>query len=258
MVYPSSQWCTPPLLLQVPEATLDAIYEAIGLEELFSLSEQTQCKGSLYEALPEVSFELDGTTLTLQPADYMASMEVDNPATEDSFHAELVGRKEGAADGRAPATPATPAKPFSFKARAAAKPAAGAGDYAVRCIPLFGSLDSMTDHGPLYILGMPLFRAFAAKFDRHRKVISLAKVEHRNTCAGCPGGGSRAAHLQQSTLASEPPREPVRVSASKLRLPWWAVDPSLRPSKVKVGGAARGTQVGLVQDTKQAPWLITL
>ena len=233
-------------LLTVPEATLDAIYDAIGLEELFSLSEQKQCKGELYDALPEISFDLDGTSITLQPADYMASMEVDNPA---GFHAELIDRKNGARG------PAKPAAPFSFKARSAAKPSGDEGAYAVRCIPLFGSLDSMTDHGPLYILGMPLFRAFAAKFDRHKKTISLAKVEQRNTCAGCPGGGSLAAHHQQSNLASEPPREPVRVSASKLRLPWWAVDPDLRPSK---SGAASGKRVGLVQNEKKEPWVITL
>jgi len=238
-------------LLTVPEATLDAIYDAIGLEDLFSLSEEKACKGALYEALPEISFNLDGTAITLQPADYMASMEVDNPA---GFHAELISKKGGMGAIK-------PAAPFSFKARSAATPSDGEGEYAVRCIPLFGSLDSMTDHGPLYILGMPLFRAFAAKFDRHQRTISLAKVEQRNTCAGCPGGGSLAAHHQQSNLAStsnkaEPPREPVRVSASKLRLPWWAVDPNLRPQGK--GGVASGKRVGLVQNEKKAPWMITL
>ena len=242
-------------LLTVPEATLDAIYDAIGLEDLFSLSESKACKGALYEALPEISFSLDGTPVTLHPADYMASMEVDNPAESlHSFHAELISKKGGIGAIK-------PAAPFSFKARSAAKPSDGEGEYAVRCIPLFGSLDSMTDHGPLYILGMPLFRAFAAKFDRHKRTISLAKVEQRNTCAGCPGGGSLAAHHQQSNLAStskkaEPPREPVRVSASKLRLPWWAVDPNLRPQGK--GGVASGKRVGLVQNEKKAPWMITL
>jgi len=114
----------------------------------------------------------------------------------------------------------------------------------------------MTDHGPLYILGMPLFRTFAVMFDRNAKTISLAKVSDSKACDGCGADAASGMVSHEAALATYVPRVPVQMAASKLRLPWWAVKPELRPANAR--DAVGKMTTTLNEESPSSSWMIKL
>jgi len=202
-------------LLTVPSATFDALYEAIGEDALDELAMKDECKGDVYDKLPTISFKLDGHTLDMEPAQYMGTMEV--------YPEVFASAKSGG---------------FMFKL---GKHGGKSSEFAYRtaCIPLLTTIDTMTDHGPLVIIGVPFFRAFSVQFERTQKKIKLAPVAQGSTlCAGCntkefeESAAHEATALASSTDMRKPVKtKPVNIRSDKLRMPWWAVNPVFRHAK---------------------------
>jgi hypothetical protein len=206
-------------LLTVPSATFDALYEAIGEDALDTLAMQDECKGEVYDSLPTISFKLDGHELKMEPAQYMGTMEV--------YPEVFASARSGG---------------FMFKLGKTSSQFA----YRTACIPLLTTIDTMTDHGPLVIIGVPFFRAFSVQFERLNKKIRLAPVAQGSTlCAGCnlkefedeaaaaaAAGASKHDAIALAEQAKTP--QPVKVRSDKLRLPWWAVNPVFRKQSMTV------------------------
>ena len=162
-------------LMTLPTAALDVLFEAIGVDYLDALQEQEECGGAAFDALDDVTFTLGGKTLSLPPSLYMGAMDVSVP---DEV-------KIG---------------PFRFRVAAP----------GVRCVPLFTSLDTRTQHnGPLVILGMPFLRAHAAAFDRSSKTVSFAPIDPggplASLCDGCDKAAAEAAAAAAGDLAAPVP-----------------------------------------------------
>ena len=66
----------------------------------------------------------------------------------------------------------------------------------IRCVPLFTSSDSVTDIGPMVILGMPFLREYVTRFDRTSESMAFARLRDNSICNACAdghGGGVKAA-----------------------------------------------------------------
>ena len=148
----------------------------------------------------------------------------------------------------------------------------------IRCVPLFTSSDSVTDIGPMVILGMPFLREYVTRFDRTSESMAFARLRDNSICNACEhGGGVKAAEekggeLMKATSAAatlQPeqleeggahPKEGV-LRMEDLRMPWWSVHPALRPSHVKgsahVGGKHNATAVAEME-AGRSPWRLVL
>ena len=150
----------------------------------------------------------------------------------------------------------------------------------IRCVPLFTSSDSVTDIGPMVILGMPFLREYVTRFDRTSESMAFARLRDNSICNACAdghGGGVKAAEekggeLMKATSAAatlQPeqleeggahPKEGV-LRMEDLRMPWWSVHPALRPSHVKgsahVGGKHNATAVAEFE-AGRSPWKLVL
>ena len=146
-------------LLALPSQLHELIIETIESKCsanncLLDLQKQETCSGKKFEQLPTLTFNLGGHPVNVPPSTYMGELEVELPTEEAA------------------------AAPFSLKA------------YAVgtRCVPLFMSMDTPTDHGPLLIMGMPFLREYATTFDRVRGGVSIAAIpKGSQVCHGCNG-----------------------------------------------------------------------
>eukprot|EP00326_Haptolina_ericina_P028025 CAMPEP_0181179428 /NCGR_PEP_ID=MMETSP1096-20121128/6256_1 /TAXON_ID=156174 ORGANISM="Chrysochromulina ericina, Strain CCMP281" /NCGR_SAMPLE_ID=MMETSP1096 /ASSEMBLY_ACC=CAM_ASM_000453 /LENGTH=338 /DNA_ID=CAMNT_0023267779 /DNA_START=25 /DNA_END=1043 /DNA_ORIENTATION=- len=148
------------------------------------------------------------------------------------------------------------------------------GQYADECFPAIEAMDSMTDHGPMIILGMPFLRAYAAVFDRTNdaaRTIELAEMPlGSDQCSSCSTElRKRDRRDRDATLtALEPPGagEPqdlplLRVAPGHIRHPWHArtakhsaqnevyrIDPSAVPVRAQRGTGGAAARV--IQQTK--------
>jgi hypothetical protein len=143
----------PPTLLTAVRATIDVLCPKC----LRHLEEQETCEGNHYNRLPVLNLTLGGIHVTLEPRIYMSPMEV-----------TLAG--------------ITKMGPFTF-------PFTVPG---VRCVPLFSSVEQLTNIGPLIIMGMPFLRVYATLFNRSSESMSFAQLteaEGTSLCGKqCDGG----------------------------------------------------------------------
>jgi len=212
------------------------------------------CSGSAFESLPDVTFNLGGKEVKLSADTYMGEALV-NPMEKVQSETHLSSTS----------SPFILPQLLTSKASFAAEARA-----IQRCTPMFMGLDTMTDLGQLAILGMPFLRQYAVNFNRNSGNLGVAEIAPRsNACSGCSvpagtvlqastydnefGRGGQPVQEQRSTdvddlhLVLQPSAEPTvdpaagkeyvsmsrqghPVKLSDLRLPWWAVNPKLRPT----------------------------
>ena len=209
-------------LLTFPTAMLSAITGAINTACpgcLTALQQEETCDGPSFHSMPNITFVLGGQSVSLSPWVYMAPMQV---------QLQWIVRV-GA---------------FTF-------PVTSTG---VRCVPLFSGMDQVTSIGPLVILGMPFLRQYATRFRRQGStaasmdVALLSPSQNAHHCTSCPAfdsanaapsatrretPGSRKGSARSAPAALQPAGERAGVlRMESIRLPWYAVDPAMRPGHV--------------------------
>jgi hypothetical protein len=189
-------------LMMLPEQTyvdvLFRIEEACGVSCLDNVAENNKCEGHWFSQLPTISMKLGGQTLQMHPSQYMRVMDV-SPFLNSRM------------------------RPFKYPSYMSGR----------RCVQLFIGQDTMTNVGQLAILGMPFLRAFATQFDRSSGKMSVAPAP-KGSCNGC--GGNRERALRESERSLMPSQvaedEDGVINMDELRLPYYAVPPSLRPAQM--------------------------
>lgn len=144
-------------------------------------------------SFPDLSFEVGGHTFTMPPETYIG--EYYNEIPEEW-------------------------RPYAQKMSLPAK--------FVGCELLLMTMDVMTEHGPLWILGMPFFREFYTTFDfggdffdSSRRRLHIARADAECHVAG-PAIGEGAGLVQHARATGRtmlPAKR--RVDASKVRMPGW-------------------------------------
>lgn len=130
-------------------------------------------------AMPSLFFELGGKTVELPPQAYIARMVgVIPPSIWDVL---------------------------SFKPES---------QVVMQCVPLLMDLDSMmTEHGPLWIVGMPFFRYYYTTFSFDTRQVHLAHASAAcEPLPGIPGATSMVSHEQEAP-------KPITINPATLRLP---------------------------------------
>uniref|UniRef100_A0A7S1R9Z1 Peptidase A1 domain-containing protein n=1 Tax=Alexandrium catenella TaxID=2925 RepID=A0A7S1R9Z1_ALECA len=80
------------------------------------------------------------------------------------------------------------------------------------CMPAFMQIDMMSQHGPVWILGMPFFRYYHTTFDRERKEMRFA--EAGPNCTATPYRANRTESLLAVDRSAE--RQPMDVEVDAL------------------------------------------
>ena len=219
-------------LLTVPTVMLSAITGAIDTACpgcLDAMEQQETCDGPSFQSMPNITFVLGGQSVSLSPWVYMAPM-----------HVQLQWLVRVGA--------------FTF-------PVTSTG---VRCVPLFSGMDQTTTIGPLVILGMPFLRQYATRFRRQgattasMDVARLSPSQNAYHCTSCPDDdsasssrretlGSRKGSARSAPAALQPAGERAGVlRMESIRLPWYAVDPAMRPSHVAGSAHAKAYNASAV------------
>jgi len=123
----------------------------------------------------------------------------------------------------------------------------GKAEPGLHCEPLFMHEDARTDKGLLIIMGMPLFRAYAASFSRGEKKISLARTPlSSSVCETCgsPNGQQQAAGSLDSVPSALQP-QPILLQPTP-GIPSRAVMPSV-PTQARFGHSEEGSAPKLLQ-----------
>lgn len=186
------------------------------LEKLEKLMNMVEEDCSNLESLPSVHFKVNGVMLEIPPQQWVMRMTSD----------DTVPTKLG---------------PFTLPSVALQK--------QEQCMPAFMEIDMPTDKGPMAILGVPFMRAYAAKFDRAEKTITLAKVPaDSKACSACSDGltASPAPKTNQEALdvfsADGTVMQPTRLRSTgiphlplrEIQLPHWALKLANASSKTQV------------------------
>ena len=174
-------------LITLPTSVMEDVTNAInknckGTEAkggcLAELQQLETCAGAHYDALPHLVLHMGGQALELPKEVYMGVVDVNVPTVQRVRLAKNVVVE------------------------------VPAYEQGVRCVPLWSATDSMTDKGPLLILGLPFLRAYATKFDRSTGGMSVAPLTYGSAvCQGCTSS------LAQAATAQVKPRAPPRKSA---------------------------------------------
>ena len=144
-------------LLTFPPEVYSYVFDALdngcsltSKDCLKQLENQERCEGAAFDALPNLTFTVGGQPLRLPPTAYMSEMDVNVPKTKRVHVPESMGG-------------GTINVPSSY-------------EEGIRCVPLVGEIDEMTEYGPMMILGMPFLRQYATFFNRTSWGISVAEV----------------------------------------------------------------------------------
>lgn len=229
-------------LLVLPSAMHEAFDNAIRAECdgcLEALEAQEDCDPSIIERMPSLNITLGGRQLSLDARVYMAPVELSDEEAEtledfDGNHRDRnvthvakgasLRKHGGRRREHAAAThDSSRARRTMSKRSYGGRPhpyrfVTAAAETKVGCVPLFSSTDEVpTNVGPIVILGMPIFRQYAVRFDRNNGVMSFAHLtaEEQDTyCGGCPTTVSEAdeepATPPAQVLQPEQPASPLK------------------------------------------------
>lgn len=138
-------------------------------------------------SLPSIKFKLDGKEFLLPPTTWVLKVESEESQTH------WFG-------------------PFKMKSKNGAK--------RTVCVPAFMEMNMKSQFGPVWILGMPFLREYAAKFDRPNKKLHLAQTG-QNTCSSCAAATGRAAGgaslVSDESILNE---EPLTIDPQAVLMPW--------------------------------------
>jgi len=229
-------------LLAMPTDIYDKVLEAIDPVE-------EDC--SNVDSLPNLHLQVRGSHFTIPPQLYIGRVQLDEEGMAANL--QIPDRRWGPFKFRGNKHRAARRSRFAGKNTSLLQNRNGqqflGGPADGVCLPLFMELNVYTDDGPLFILGMPFLRAYAARFDLGKKTIGLAKMSlNSNLCTSCSspsdvaskansvaGLTSEGVRRQHSLLphsissaagANARQSAPIGINMKKVRLPWWAVHES--------------------------------
>jgi hypothetical protein len=189
----------------MPAAVTTMLATSAFMSLLDNCQEWKNASGSKgLDEMPPVSFFLKGEEGKANKFDisayaYVNELQVENVSEMKQTASEARSNLEGA-------------MPSEIMNRAAGKKTV--------CTPAFGGMSMNTaDHGPLWILGQPLFYQYDVNFDRSKRTIAL---QPQSACTTCAGGGGQQTGATPSSFAEQSnrpgPRRP-RVVMGAPRLP---------------------------------------
>lgn len=138
-------------------------------------------------ALPELEFKMDGKLFTLPPESYVG---------------ELTGRMNDDMKQLLPHVQ---------------------NENGPSCVALLMTLDAPSQFGPLWVLGLPFFRKYYTAFRLKHNEVDPKTMAFAPAGPDCYPMSSEASMLRQQQIGASPleRRVPMKIHASKLRVPRW-------------------------------------